>query len=617
VGLPGLPLIAPALPLILPLLVAAILVGVAGRLGRRVVDMVSILTASTVTLLCALLLAQSAHAPLVYWFGGWRPSHGIALGVAFVVDPFGAGLATLAGVLVTASFVSAWHYFAEVKSIFHVLLLVMLAAMVGFCLTGDLFNMFVFFELMSVAAFALTGYLVEENGPVQGAISYTVTASVGAFLFLSGIGLLYGRTGALNLAQIGRALVGRPPDGLVITAFVLVAVGLLVKAGVVPFHFWLPDVETVAPTPVCVIFSGAIVTMGLYGLARVYWTVFAAPLGAHGAALRPALVAVGVVTALLGAVMCPLQHHLKRLLAFSTLAHMGMALIGVALLTPLGLAGTAVYLAAHGLIKGALFLGVGVLAHRFGHFDERHLRGQGRALPVLGLLFAVGGLGLAGFPPLGTYLAKGMIEDAGATASVGMPWLTAVLVATSICTGGAVLRVTGCIFLGWGPAGDDETAATEGRDTEAESTASRARTPVVMLAPIAALLLAALALGLLPHLGAGAEAAAARFQDQAAYAAASLDGVGARAARMSLEPADPTAGTLLSGVESSGGAVIFALLILERRRLPVAPRRIATRFAARPHALLTALQSGHVGDYVAWLTVGVAALGGLCAAALR
>src|SRR5213078_3991863 len=127
---------------------------------------------------------------------------------------------------------------------------------------------------------------------------------VGSILLLFGIGLLYGRTGALNLAQMGRALADGPHDALVAVAFALVACGLLVKAAVVPFHLWTADAYAVAPTPVCILLAGAFSEIGLYGLARVYWTVFDGPFGTHHAELRAILVGLGVLTGLLGAVMC-------------------------------------------------------------------------------------------------------------------------------------------------------------------------------------------------------------------------------------------------------------------------------------------------------------------------
>src|ERR671930_545381 len=274
------------LPVAIPLVAAAGLTATGHFLGRRADDLVGIATAASATVISTLLILRSLDHDLVYWFGGWTPRHGIELGVAFDVEPLSAGLAALAGALMTASFVFAWRYFDEVGTLFHVLMLIFLSAMSGFALSGDLFNMFVFFELMSVCALALVGYAIEQREPLQGAINFAVTNTVGALLLLFGIGLVYGRTGALNLAHIGRALDGRSPDGLLLVAFALLLTGFLVKAGAVPFHFWLSDAYAVAPIPVCVVLSGVMSDLGLHAIARIYWPAFSGVFAAHTDDLR-------------------------------------------------------------------------------------------------------------------------------------------------------------------------------------------------------------------------------------------------------------------------------------------------------------------------------------------
>src|SRR6185437_16174878 len=229
-------------------------------------------------------------------------------------------------------------------------ILCFLGAMCGFSLTGDMFNLFVFFELMSAAAFALCGYKTEDASALQGALNFAVTNTIGAYFVLTGIALLYARTGALNMAQMSEAMASRPVDKLVLIAFAFVSCGYLVKAAVVPFHFWLADAHAVAPSPICVLFSGVMVEMGLYAFTRIYWAVFQQTLHADIGSLRVLFVSVGVITAVVAAIMCFSQRNLKRLLAFSTISHVGLMTLGIGLFTASGLAGAAIYTLGHGLV---------------------------------------------------------------------------------------------------------------------------------------------------------------------------------------------------------------------------------------------------------------------------
>jgi len=603
----------PPLTVAAPLAAAALLAVLGSHLPRHVVYLVATATALGTTGIEFAQLIGSWPDGIVHWFGNWSVQHHFPVGIAFTVDPINASLACVVGVLMVAALVYSWLAIPQVSHLYHVLMLVFLAGMSGFALSGDLFNLFVFFELMSVTGYGLCAFRQTSSSVLQGSLNFAIVNTVGAFFILLGIALIYGRTGALNLAEIARSLSGHRPDGLVVVAFVFIMVGFLTKAGAVPFHFWLSDAYAVAAAPVGALYAGIMSDLGYHAIATVYSDAFAPTFaGTATAAFRDVLITVGVLTVVVGAVMCFLEADIKRQLAFLVISHGGIFLCGIGLLTGQALAGSTLYVAADAMMKGALFLAAGYVVVVLGASDELLLRGRGRGrshLPIAAV-FTVAALGLAALPGFGTWLSASLIESSAS--SVGFGWLPPVLAAGTALTAATILRTAGRVFLGWGPAHDPLLTSSQADEpTEGEpSEEERHRLTLWALVPTTALLVIGFGLSFAPELANYAISAGRTFLDTGSYVDEILRGAHP-VAPARLPGYAPDAGAWAYGAATTGGAIVLGLVGLYWQSLPARIHRRLIAMIEGPIVFVKALHSGRVGDMVTWLAAGAVAL---CAA---
>jgi multicomponent Na+:H+ antiporter subunit D len=346
---------------------------------------------------------------LAHFLGHVSPVNGAALGIAFEADPFGLTFALLTATLGTLLLISTLSELGELGPRelggYACLFQLLLAALIGSALSADSINLFVWFEVAALASYGLTGFFLERPIAMEAAFKVLVLTSIAGFLIFVAAAMLYDRHGALNLAALHQALRGQVglPD---LVALALLVCGFATKAGLLPFHTWLPDAHTAAPGSVSALFSALMVNMGVVGLVRI--ALLAYPSGQHVLGLLSVL---GIGSALLGALLALAQDDLKRLLAWDTVSQMGVLTVGFASRTADGVAGATYHLLSHALFKALMFLCAGAVVHATGVTSLAEMGGLARRRPLLTGAFTVGVLAIAGVPPLTGYASLGLIHS--------------------------------------------------------------------------------------------------------------------------------------------------------------------------------------------------------------
>jgi len=348
-----------------------------------------------------LLLAKVFENPVIVSIGGWQPPFCINL-VAGPVGVFFSTIIALVGLLVS---IYALAYIKEgATEKYHMLYLLLLTGATGVVLTGDIFNLFVFFEILCISSYALVAYL-REKGAIESAVKYLIQGAVGSSLLLIGIGLLYGQFGTLNMADIAQNIKSVTPIS-VFVSMVLIITGLGVEAAIFPLNAWLPDAHSSAPSSISAILSGIAIEVGLYAVARVIFTIFGA------SSIFLFLAFLGILTLLIGELCAFSQNNIKRMLAYSSIGQIGLILFALAIATSYGVTGGLFQLVSHTLSKALLFLAAGYMIYRVGSMEISALEGMGKKMPLTCLAFTIGAFSLVGLPPFIGFPSKFLVVRA-------------------------------------------------------------------------------------------------------------------------------------------------------------------------------------------------------------
>jgi len=394
-----------------------------------------------------------SQTPVVLQVGGWPAPAGITL----VGDLLAAVMVVMSQLVLLAGVIYALSSRDKVSGYptFYTLFLTLAAALTGAFLTGDLFNFFVFAEMLVFSGAILTAISDDPFG-AEAALKYFYMSLLASATLLLAVGVLYISYGTLNLADLAVRIAAGPDQPLLGIGIALLLVTFMIKSAVFPFHFWQPDFHAAATTPVSAMLSSIVVKLGVYGFLRMTTLLFVA----QAPAIRSLLVGLGIVGVIYGGLGAIGTHNVKRMLAYSTLAQVGFILAAIGWGAGLALTAAIIFTFNHSLIKAAMLMLAGVVASRAPVKSASFavVQGVGKSMPAAGALFLIGGLALAGIPPTNGFISKMTLFQSGIQA--GQWWSLALLGFASILTLIYVMRAFMRIW--WQPAAEGARAKPEG-----------------------------------------------------------------------------------------------------------------------------------------------------------
>ncbi|AXR74852.1 Na+/H+ antiporter subunit D [Auritidibacter sp. NML130574] len=438
------------LAVVLPILGAALAFTLVRRpRGQILVTVLTIVV--TLLLEVALLIATWNEGANAVFLGGWEAPWGIVM----VVDRFSALMLVVATTVVLAVLLYASAQgigdddTPRPVSIFHPTYLILTAGVSNAFLAGDLFNLYVGFEILLTASYVLL--TMGGTGPrIRAGVTYVVVSVISSVIFLIAIAMIYGATGTVNLADLAVKLAELDPD-LQQVLHIMLLVGFGIKAAVFPLSFWLPDSCPTAPAPVTAVFAGLLTKVGVYAIVRTETLLF------PGNRLNDLLLVVAGLTMVIGILGALVQSDIKRVLSFTLVSHIGYMIFGLALANVVGLGATVFYVVHHITIQTSLFLVTGLIEYRAGTANIDRLGSMLKISPLIGVLYIIPALNLGGIPPFSGFIGKIGLLQAGV--GEGSPLAFALVIAsvvTSLLTLLVMVRIWARVF--WRRAEDVEDA---------------------------------------------------------------------------------------------------------------------------------------------------------------
>ena len=438
----------PLIPLfVVTPLAAAFLIMIIGRFIKEFNKYFTSLTLLFLVIISFWCLFKTGENVFVYKVGGWEPVNKIPIGIYMVMDGFSAILVCIINLI---GFLSAFYSISYIKrytaeNYFYSLFCLMIAGMNGVVLSGDLFNIFVFLEISVISAYSLVAFGVEKN-ELEASFKYQVLGTIASFLILFGIGFIYWKAKTLNIADIKEAFSAGYDKPFYLFVQLLILCGFGLKAAIIPFHAWLPDAHSSAPSPISAMLSGVLIkASGIYVIIRLFFNMFVI-----SESMAVLLTTLGTISMVIGVFLAIGQWDIKRLLAYHSISQMGYVILSVGIgmilisrgvkqeVAALAIAGGIFHLINHAAFKGLLFLNAGAIEYTIGTRNLKEMGGLAKSMPATSATSLVASLSISGIPPFNGFFSKLIIIIAAVMAKFYL--LAALAVIVSIITLASFLK---------------------------------------------------------------------------------------------------------------------------------------------------------------------------------